>query len=175
MLKDPPRGPKEVRYLRWYREHLHYDRLGVGYGANSLFAGDLGKPGKSWRNIDQTMGYYDSIDQGRLPSLEGFDFDASDLRLLYVIKGLEGTPYLNADAYRQEFGRDLAADFSDQWVALQEIGWLKIDNNGDYTVTGDGIFYMSMIQRSICDDRNDELRRRAREAKPRQLQVLSAI
>jgi oxygen-independent coproporphyrinogen-3 oxidase len=173
MLKDPPKGPEEVKYLRYYREHMHYDRLGIGYGANSLFSGPPGKPAKTWRNIDQSQAYYESIDQGRLPVLEGFQFNETDLRLLYVVKGLEGTPYLDAANYHKEFGRDLARDFADQWTVLKEMGWLEIRNGTEYRLVDEGIFYVAMIQRCVCNDRNDDLRRRARKANPLQLQVVA--
>src|SRR6201999_948102 len=76
MLKNPPHGPAETKYLRFYRDFLRYDRLGVGYGANSLFAGTRAAPGVTWRNVDQTVEYYDQLDAKKLPVLEGFRFDS---------------------------------------------------------------------------------------------------
>lgn len=159
MLKDPPRGPEEVRYLHHYRAILQYDRLGIGYGANSLFAGTLESPGMTWRNIDSTRGYYDEIDAGRIPVQQGFGFTAADLKLLYVLKGLEGTPFLNAHEYAKTFGRSLAEDFEPVWTVMSEVGWLDVEPNGDYRPKGDGIFFLSTMQRCIANDRNDELRK----------------
>lgn len=161
MLHDPPRGPREVEYLRFYRDILRYDRLGVGYGANSLFAGTLEGPGMTWRNVDQTSLYYQALDAGRLPTLEGFTFTDVDLSLLYVLKGIEGTPFLTASGYARMFGRDLAADHAPHWEVLAEMGWLQIAGGDEYRITGDGVFYIPMIQRCISDDRNEELRKQA--------------
>jgi oxygen-independent coproporphyrinogen III oxidase len=161
MLANPPRGPRETKYLRFYRELLGYDRLGVGYGANSLFGGTTGAPGITWRNIDQTQTYYEAVDKGQLPILEGFQFDAEDLRLLYVLKGLEGTPHLNRHAYREAFGGDLEHDFEPYWQGLRAEGWLETGGDGTYRLVGEAIFYTPMIQRCLSEDRNAELRRGA--------------
>lgn len=164
MLSHPPRGPEEVRYLRYYRDILAHDRLGVGYGANSLIAGTFEKPGMTWRNVDGMQAYYAGIDAGRLPVLEGFAFAPIDLRLLYVLKGLEGTPFLNADEYARQFGRDLAEDFAGVWSVMMERGWLTIHPTGEYRVAGDGLFYLSMLQRCVAEERNEELRKATKKS-----------
>jgi oxygen-independent coproporphyrinogen-3 oxidase len=161
MLRKPPRGPDETKYLRFYRDFLRYDRLGVGYGANSLFAGTMSSPGVTWRNVDQTVGYYEQLDAATLPVLEGFTFSGDDVHLLYVLKGLEGTPLLNADDYRAQFGGELEADFRPYWDALREIGWLEVSDDKSYRLVGEGVFYTPMIQRCLSEDRNAELRRQA--------------
>lgn len=161
MLRDPPRGPEEVQYLLYYRDILRYDRLGVGYGANSLFAGSMERPAMTYRNIDQTQGYYREIDAGALPTLDAFRFTAEDLRLLYVLKGIEGTPFLTASRYARDFGRDLQRDFAPHWEVLAERGWLEVCSGDEYRVRGDGVFYIPMIQRCMAEDRNDHLRRTA--------------
>jgi oxygen-independent coproporphyrinogen-3 oxidase len=158
MLANPRRGPEEVKYLRLYRDFLRYDRLGVGYGANSLFAGTLENPGVTWRNVDQTKAYYQHLDAGCLPINYNFAFNDVDLRLLYVLKGLEGTPYLNAGDYARDLGGNLAWDFADYWTVLQEKGWLEIDDSARYRIVGDGVFFLPMVQRCISNDRNNELR-----------------
>jgi oxygen-independent coproporphyrinogen-3 oxidase len=159
MLRDPQRGPVETKYLRFYRDFLRYDRLGIGYGANSLFAGSTAEPGLTWRNVDQTAGYYEQVDAGTLPVLEGFTFSGEDVRLLYVLKGLEGTPFLNARDYRETFGGDLEADFHAYWEGLRELAWLDVADDGTYRLVGDGVFYTPMIQRCLSEERNAELRR----------------
>lgn len=161
MLKDPPRGPSEVQYLYFYRDILRYDRLGVGYGANSLFAGTLAQPGMTYRNIDQTQRYYQALDADALPTQEGFRFTEEDLRLLYVMKGIEGTPFLRASRYQSDHGRDLAADFAPHWEVLSERGWLEIIDDDEYRIRGAGVFYIPMIQRCMAEDRNASLRRSA--------------
>jgi oxygen-independent coproporphyrinogen-3 oxidase len=158
MLGDPPRGPREVRYLRYYRDFLNYDRLGVGYGANSLFAGTLEHPGMTWRNVANIPSHDRLVGQGMPPCEAAFSFESTDLRLLYVLKGLEGTPYLRADAYRARFGRDLETDFEPHWMVLREMGWLVTSPDGEYRLNGEGVFYISMVQRCITEDRNAELR-----------------
>ena len=159
MLHDPPKGPKEVKYLRNYRDVLRYDRLGVGYGANSLFAGPDGTSGATWRNVDQTQSYYKLLDEGQVPVLEGFRFAEDDIRLLYLLKGLEGTPFLNEKDYARDIGGNLAERYADHWTVLKEMGWLAIDDEGTYQITGEGVFYLPMVQRSLSEDRNAELRR----------------
>jgi oxygen-independent coproporphyrinogen-3 oxidase len=161
MLRNPPRGPEETKYLRFYRDFLRYDRLGIGYGANSLFAGTTANAGSTWRNIDQTNAYYEKLDAGALPSLEGFTFNSEDVRLLYVLKGLEGTPFLNARDYRDVFGGDLEADYASYWAGLRERQWLSVSDDQTYRLVGDGVFYTPMIQRCLSEERNAELRREA--------------
>jgi oxygen-independent coproporphyrinogen-3 oxidase len=164
-LLHPPRGANEGQYLRFYRDILRYDRLGVGFGANSLFAGSAGAPGLTWRNVAAFNGYYERIDAGLLPVAEGFRFAAGDLRLLYVLKGLEGTPFLYAQDYARDLGGDLAADFAAFWAELGERGWLAVRDDGRYEVVGEGLFYLPVIQRCISNDRNDALRAAAAAAK----------
>ena len=161
MLDDPPRGPAEVQYLLYYRDILRYDRLGVGYGANSLFAGTLERPAMTYRNIDRTQGYYEALDADELPTLEGFGFTAEDLRLLYVMKGLEGTPFLRASRYAADFGRDLGEDFADLWAVLEDMGWLEIIDADLYRLRDAAVFYTPMIQRCLAEERNAVLRRSA--------------
>jgi coproporphyrinogen III oxidase-like Fe-S oxidoreductase len=158
MLKDPPRGPTEVKYLRSYRESMAYDRLGIGCAANSLFAGTPERPGMTWRNVPSTSQYYERLDAGRPLTSEVFAFDAVDLRLLYVMKGLEGTPRLDAREYRRLFSRDLAADFAGHWAVLRELGWLTVEEGRHYRLQGEGVFHTALIQRCLANDRNDELR-----------------
>jgi len=172
MRCDPPRGPAEVQYLRFYRDVLRYDRIGVGYGANSLLAGSLEAPGWTFRNLAD-LGPYDArVNAGELPVAEGFGYAAEDLRLLYVLKGLEGTPFLRRDAYARDVGGDLEADFHHHWAALRELGWLEVEADGTYRLAGDGVFYTPLVQRCISNDRNDELRAGARP-EPRRLMVMS--
>jgi oxygen-independent coproporphyrinogen-3 oxidase len=171
MLNDPPRGPKEVAYLRYYRDIMRYDRIGVGYGANSLFAGTEQRMGMTWRNMDNTISYYGAIDTGKLPVLEGFEFTDEDIRLLYIMKGLEGTPFLRSSAYAQDFDHDLASDCAPYFEVLSEMGWLESRDNDEYRVVNDGVFYIPMIQRCIADDRNEELRR----ATPKRMESLPQI
>ncbi|HXT01463.1 MAG TPA: radical SAM protein [Elusimicrobiota bacterium] len=158
MLKDPPRGPAEVKYLRAYRESLAYDRIGLGCAASSLFAGTPDRPGMTWRNVTSTSGYYAGMDGRRPPVAEAFAFNALDLRLLYVLKGLEGTPSLDAFDYRRLFSRDLAEDFAGYWSVLQELRWLTVEDRRHYRLQGEGIFHTALIQRCLSNDRNDELR-----------------
>ena len=165
MLTNPPRGPQETRYLHYYRDILNHDRLGIGYGGNSLFAGTLGTPGLTYRNIDSTQAYYDAIDAGRLPILEGFRFEAIDLELLYILKGLEGTPYLTRQNFARDIGGDLDARYGDYFSVLRERGWLTVNETGGYELTGEGVFYLPMIQRCISNDRNDQLRGRSNKRK----------
>jgi hypothetical protein len=79
------------------------------------------------------------------------------LRLIYVLKGLEGCPWLDADAYAARFGRDLRDDFGPWWQALQERGWLAWQD-GRPRLQGEGIFYTSEIQRCLSEPRNRVLR-----------------
>lgn len=157
-LRRPLRGPDEVQCSRYCRDLLRHDRLGVGHGASSLFAGPPGAPGMTFRNVDQTREYYDRIDARMLPTVEGFRFTDVDLRLLYVIKGIEGTPFLDAAAYARDLGGDLAADFAPHWQVLKERGWLEIRHGREYRLTGEGLFYTPMIQRCFSNDRYEELR-----------------
>jgi oxygen-independent coproporphyrinogen-3 oxidase len=161
LLGDPPRGPREPRYLRRYREIMEYDRLGVGYGANSLFAGRPEAPGLTWKNVSTYREYEERLSRGELPVDDLFAYEADDLRLLYVLKGLDGVPYLHADRYRALFGRDLEADFSAHWTVLREMGWLDGSAPGLYRLAGDGVFYTAMVGRCLSEERNRALREAA--------------
>lgn len=149
-----------VEYLELYRDVLGNDRVGVGYGANSLLAGSLGQPGHTFRNVSGTAAYAE-----RVSGLAGggscaawyFSFSVTDLRLLHVLKGLEGTPRLSASRYRETFGSDLAADFAPWWEELEARGWLVWQGDGP-RLSGDGVFYTALVQRSLAEPRNAELR-----------------
>jgi coproporphyrinogen III oxidase-like Fe-S oxidoreductase len=169
-LLDPPRGPDEVQYLRYYREVLRYDRLGVGYGANSLFAGTPRAPGKTFKNVASLDDYARRVRRGELPVQDGFSFAEVDLSLLYVLKGLEGTPFLTEDGYRAAFGRSLRSEYGMYLDVLERRGWLVRRENGEHHVVGDGLFYMPVIQRCLSEDRNRALR--AASARPASLPLV---
>jgi len=147
-----------VQYLELYRDVLDNDRLGVGYGANSLLAGTLERPGHTFKNVLGLAPYRQRVAAGA--AVDGlFAFDAEDLRLLYVLKGLEGAPYLRAAAYRERFGGDLRADFAPWWEALARRRWLIWCDGGESPrLVGEGVFYMSTVQRAISEPRNAVLR-----------------
>lgn len=146
-----------VRYLDMYRDVLANDRLGVGYGANSVLAGTAEHPGRTWRNVD-TLGGYRSRVRAETSAVDTcFEFEREDLVLLHVLKGLEGTPYLSAEGYRARFGSDLRADFAATWDVLEGRGWLDW-NDGHPLLTGMGIYFSATVQRSLAEPRNRVLR-----------------
>jgi hypothetical protein len=91
-----------------------------------------------------------------------------------VLKGLEGTPYLNAGSYAQAFDGDLERDFLPYWEGLRELGWLSVSDDGTYRLVGDGVFYTPMIQRCLSEERNAELRRGASPQVRTRNQILNA-
>lgn len=146
-----------VRYLHAYRNLLDHDRVGVGYGANSLLAGTMEEPGRTWVNVADLDLYGRRVRARRAAVASGFAFTAEDLQLLYVLKGLEGEPYLRADAYAERFGGDLARDFAPWWEVLTERGWLEWRDGGPRLI-GRGVFYTAMVQRCLSEPRNRVLR-----------------
>lgn len=152
-----------VEYLELYRDVLNNDRIGVGYGANSFMAGTLEKPGHTYKNVLGNVPYHQAVEAGAC--VDGiFNFTPEDLRLLYVLKGLEGAPYLRASAYKEKFGSDLHEDFAPWWEALENRHWLVWGNGGEMPkLTGEAVFYMSTIQRSLSEPRNAGLRQTARQ------------
>ncbi|MBM4344063.1 MAG: radical SAM protein [Deltaproteobacteria bacterium] len=161
---------RPVQFLEMYRDALHNDRLGVGYGANSLFAGTLDQPGHAYRNVSGREPYHARLEAGRSAVESIFDFNRVDLQLIYVLKGLEGCPWLDADAYARTFGSDLAVDFAPWWQVLADRGWLAW-NDGHPRLQGDGIFYTSEVQRCLSEPRNAGLRRAARLQAPNRLSL----
>ncbi len=146
-----------VRFLEMYRDVMCHDRVGIGYGANSLFAGSLEAPGHTYRNVVGRSAYHERVVAGGPIVDLRFGYEAVDLVLLHVLKGLEGTPWLSEARYAEQFGSDLRADFAPWWQALQERGWLVWQDGGPRLV-GEGIFYTSEIQRCISAPRNAALR-----------------
>lgn len=149
-----------VAFLEMYRQALDNDRVGVGYGANSLLAGSVEQPGHTFKNITGTGPYHDrvaTIAGGGAAADAVFTFEPIDLKLLYVLKGLEGCPYLDAAAYEREFDASLYDDFAPWWEALMAREWLDWDD-GKPMLVGDAIFYTSEIQRCLSWPRNDVLR-----------------
>ena len=157
-----------VQFLEMYRDVMHHDRVGIGYGANSLLSGTQAAPGVTYKNVVGREAYHarnvakDGGALGRDASCidAAFAFEPVDLRLIYVLKGLEGCPWLDAQGYAREFGRDLATDFAPWWEALIDRGWLEW-NDGKPMLQGAGIFYTSEIQRCLSEPRNGGLRRAA--------------
>jgi oxygen-independent coproporphyrinogen-3 oxidase len=149
-----------VRYLEMYRDVLGADRIGVGYGANSLLAGTQEHPGRTWVNMRSTGEYQSRVDAG-LGVVDGrFDFTAEDLRLLYILKGLEGTPWLDAAEYAARFGGDLRQDYEPFWAAFEARGWLGWTPSGP-RLQGEGIYRTATAQRCLAEPRNRQLRARA--------------
>jgi len=146
-----------VAFLEMYRNVLEHDRLGVGYGANSLFAGTLERPGHTFKNAVGLGPYKTRVAAGESGLDAIFQFSAEDLRLLYVLKGLEGTPHLRASAYAEVFGGDLREDFASWWQALEERNWLVWVGDRPKLVN-EGVFYTSSVQRCIAEPRNRVLR-----------------
>ncbi len=148
-----------VKFLEMYRDVLRHDRLGVGYGANSLFVGTPDRPGHTFKNVVGLGAYRERLATGESGADSIFAFSRQDLRLLYVLKGIEGTPYLNAEAYHAVFGSDLRRDFEPWWQALEARGWM-VWMGDQPKLVGDGVFYTSSVQRCIAEPRNRILRRR---------------
>ena len=148
-----------VRYLELYRRILDTERVGVGYGANSVIAGAPDAPGHTYVNVTGTENYRARVDAGSSCVARGFRFSADDLRLLYVLKGLEGAPYLDPRDYAERFGRDLREDFAPCWEALEARRWLSWTEER-VSLAGDAIFYTAMVQRCLSEPRNRELRAR---------------
>jgi oxygen-independent coproporphyrinogen-3 oxidase len=149
-----------VRYLDMYRDILSNDRIGIGYGANSLLAGTPERPGRTWKNVASLPLYRERVRSGAGPAESGFDFEREDLVLLYVLKGLEGSPFLTEAGYAERFGGELRADFQAWWDVLEEKGWLHW-NDGAPLLTGLGLYFTATIQRCFAEPRNRALRQRA--------------
>ena len=147
-----------VRYLEMYRRILDTDRLGLGAAANSVLAGDREAPGVTFVNASSTGEYYARLDEGKGATVSGFSFAEHDLQLLYVLKGLEGAPWLTAGDYRARFDGDLRTDWMPWWEALEERGWLEWVGD-DPRLKGDGVFFTAMVQRALSEPRNAQLRR----------------
>jgi oxygen-independent coproporphyrinogen-3 oxidase len=147
-----------VAFLQMYRDALHHDRVGVGYGANSLLAGTHERPGHTWKNVVGREAYHGRLAAGQSAADMRFAFTSEDLRLISVLKGLEGDPWLDAQQYAAEFGRDLWTDFAPVWEALIARGWLDW-RDGQPRLQGAGVFYTSEIQRCLSEPRNAVLRR----------------
>lgn len=146
-----------VKFLQMYREVLHHDRLGVGYGANSLFAGTTDEPGHTFKNVVGLGPYHERLAEGESGLDSIFRFCKEDLRLLYVLKGLEGAPYLTTQGYAAEFGGDLREDFEPWWTALEKRGWLVWKGDQPMLV-GPGVFYTASVQRCLAEPRNHVIR-----------------
>ena len=151
-----------VKFLSLYRNVLSNDKIGLGYGANSVLAGDLAKPGVTFVNVSGLEPYHGRVQAGKGCAEAYFRFAAEDLRLLYVLKGLEGEPYLDAGKYEQLFGTGLEADFRGCWDALRERGWLDWPAGEGPRLKGDAIFLTAHIQRMLSEPRNRQLRRPGR-------------
>jgi len=152
-----------VRYLELYRDLERVDRLGVGYGANSLFAGTRERPGHTVKNVASLGDYAErvrALRRGSSAVESRFAFAPSDLKLLYVLKGLEGSPWLSTRAYRERFGSDLRKDWAPWWRELERRGWLAWEPDGP-RLAGDGVFFTSAIQRALAEPRNAYLRGQA--------------
>lgn len=146
-----------VQYLEIYRDLLKNDRVGVGYGANTMLTGSLDDPGHTYKNVIGVPAYRMRLEEQGNGMDAVFKFNREDLQLLYVMKGLEGYPYLDQTAYTETFGSCLIADYRPWWTELERRNWLEWDE-GNPRLINEGVFYMSTIQRSISERRNAELR-----------------
>jgi len=146
-----------VQYLELYRDILKNDRVGVGYGANSLLAGTLTKPGLTYMNVVGISPYHQRVAAGKSCIGTMFQYTREDIQLLYVLKGLEGYPYLKAADYKETFGSDLNQDFEPWWEELERRHWLVWEGD-DPKLVGEGIFYTSSVQRCLSEPRNKVMR-----------------
>ncbi len=154
----PDRPP--VRYLEMYRDVFQSDRIGAGYGANSLLLGTLDRPGRTWKNVASLGEYRDRVRSGVATVQSSFEFEVRDMKLLYVLKGLEGTPWLSSAVYERRFGSALRQDFAAWWDVLEEQGWMEW-TGGDPRLRGEGLYYTALIQRCLSEPRNRQLRERS--------------
>ncbi|MCO4771742.1 MAG: coproporphyrinogen III oxidase family protein [Deltaproteobacteria bacterium] len=146
-----------VRYLELYRDILNTDRIGVGYGANSLIAGTEFAPGSTWANLRSIGAWQAGVDEGRTVIDDRYAFSADDLKVLYLLKGLEGFPWLDAADYSRRFGGDLKRDYAPFWEAFEARGWLRWEGDSP-RLRGDGIFYTATVQRVLAEPRVQQLR-----------------
>jgi len=151
----PDRPP--VRYLEMYRDVFGSDRIGVGYGANSLLLGTLEQPGHTWKNVADLAVWRERVRAGRATADTVFAFAPIDMKLLHVLKGLEGTPWLDEATYAERFGASLREDFAAWWQEFEARGWLQWAG-GSPQLVGEGLYYTALVQRSLSEPRNRTLR-----------------
>ena len=75
-----------------------------------------------------------------------------------ICQELQGLVIDRADHFAL-FGRDVVSDHSALWQVLEDLEWAAV-NDGRVSITGDGVFYLPLIQNFLAHDRTEAMRHR---------------
>lgn len=145
------------------REHgrlVGFDAWGWGYAGISFFFGTPSAPGWAYLNQVHIDAYYRALDRGHYPVMRGFHYTRTDLRLHLLFQELQGLA-IDRGGHAALFNRDVVEDFRPLWTTLEELGWASVDRTR-VSITGDGVFYLPVIQDLLALERTEEMRRRRR-------------
>ena len=143
---------------------IGFDAWGWGYAGISFFFGTPQSPGWAFMNQVRIDEYFRCIEKGRYPVMRGFNYSQTDLRLHLLFQELQGL-IVDRAPYRQWFGLDVAEEHSAVWQALEEIGWVSMSDDF-IRLTGDGVFYLPLIQNLLARDRLEEMRKESPSQQP---------
>ncbi|AUZ04318.2 MULTISPECIES: oxygen-independent coproporphyrinogen III oxidase [Vitreoscilla] len=122
------------RNFQGYSTHGDCDLVGVGVSS-------IGKIGASYvQNEKDLQQYYQSIDEGRLPTMRGFLLTPDDILRRGVIHTLMCQSSLLFEPFEEQYGILFQQYFAEEWPELlqqEEQGLIRIDRDGlDVTPKG---------------------------------------
>ena len=136
---------------------IGFDAWGWGYAGISFFFGTPQSPGWAFMNQVRIDEYFRCIEKGSYPVMRGFHYSQTDLRLHLLFQELQGL-IVDRAPYQQWFDLDVVEEHSIVWQGLEEIGWVSISDES-IRLTGDGVFYLPLIQNLLAHDRLEEMRK----------------
>jgi oxygen-independent coproporphyrinogen-3 oxidase len=144
----------------------HFDRTeswGWGFAGVSDFSTATDGTGWTYVNCRKVRDYFAALNRGEFPVERGFVRSAADVRLNDLFRNLQGMRVDRMNCVHR-YGVDVFDEYQPAWLALIDRGWCTVTPDL-IELTGEGVYYVPLIQALLSQQRLDELRATASSVK----------
>jgi oxygen-independent coproporphyrinogen-3 oxidase len=149
------RSEDEYVYEECKRDFDRTEVWGWGFAGVSDYGGNADHAGWSYVNHRRVRDYFAALDRGEFPVERGFAREPVDLRLHDLFRNLQGMRVDRA-SYLRRFGMDVYEEHQPIWDAMAARDWCAIEP-GTIRLTGDGVYYVPLLQALFSQARLKEL------------------
>lgn len=136
--------------------------LSFGAGAHTHYFG-----GHNWTNVYPITEYMGTLRKGLSPIVMAAKVSEQELMAKYMVLGVRAIG-VDKEQFKTLFGTEIQNVFPKEIAYLTDLGWI-IDNETEYQLTRDGIYYVDNISKFFYTEAN------ARESQPRGKQLYKFI
>ncbi|MBX2838911.1 MAG: radical SAM protein, partial [Gammaproteobacteria bacterium] len=131
---------------------------GIGYSAVNFHPNGVNEDDRSWIYMNQTSlkDYCQDLDDGKFPVGRGFMYNHQDVKLAWIFQSMQ-TMSINHINYEHIFKESLLSAYDEVWNELQRRQWVSV-NDVTIQFTGEGQYYIPMLQSLIASLRLEEIR-----------------